>query len=58
MTMEKKWEKKVMVGGRRSKEQDWWGKVILIGIFQSPPCLGFGPRMRNGLQCRQISPLG
>jgi hypothetical protein len=33
-------EKKVMTTGRRSKKKDRWGKVILIGIFQSPPCMG------------------
>jgi hypothetical protein len=25
--------KKVMMRGRRSNEKDWWGKVILIEIF-------------------------
>jgi hypothetical protein len=41
-------EKKVMRRGRRSKGKDWWGKVLFIDIFQSPPCLGLGLRMRNG----------
>jgi hypothetical protein len=34
------------------------GEVILIEIFQSPPCLGFRLRMRNASPSRQDFTIG